>query len=70
MVHVDLVWPYMVMHYGVAYMLTAMSMINPVTSWLEISQVPVYQYHDPKKKDVEMCMDVTSSRVSQLFNDN
>ena len=67
---VDLVGPYTILNNDKALTLTAMTMIDPVTSWFEIVQVPTYLYADPKTGKTELRTDVTSARISQLFNNN
>ena len=46
----------------------AMTMIDPVTSWFEIVQIPVIEVRNPKTKEKELKIDITSARISQLFN--
>eukprot|EP00957_Ditylum_brightwellii_P145519 11079953-Ditylum_brightwellii.AAC.1 len=41
-------------------------MIDPITSWFEIVQIPVYQYHPPKKKEPEIHTDMTLAQLSQF----
>eukprot|EP00957_Ditylum_brightwellii_P032968 2499918-Ditylum_brightwellii.AAC.1 len=47
-----------------------MTMINPGSSLVKTALVPVYQYNDPKKKESEMCTDMMSAQIIQLFNNN
>ena len=52
-------------------MFTAVTMINPITSWFEIVQIPVSQeYKNPKKKEPEMCMNMMLAQLSQSFYNN
>eukprot|EP00957_Ditylum_brightwellii_P113403 8646643-Ditylum_brightwellii.AAC.1 len=67
---VDCAGPYTIINKGIIYTITAMTMIDPVSSWFEIALVPVYQYNDPKKKEPEMCTTMTSAQISQLFNND
>ena len=75
-VHIDLVGPYTLtakqsvpggttiekdLH------LTCMTMIDPVTGWFEIVEVPYYNIDDIKSKG-QQSIDKTSARISQLFN--
>ena len=70
MVCVDCAGPYTVINKGITYTIAAMTMINPVSSWFKIALVPVYQYKDTKKKEPEMCTNMISAQISQLFNNN
>ena len=46
--------------------LTAMTMVDPVTGWFEITEVPYYSIEDAKR-DENQCVDKSSARISQLF---
>ena len=66
----DLVGPYTIKNKHKKYTLTAMMMIDPISSWFEIAKVPVVSYVDPETKELESWTDITSARTSQLFNNN
>ena len=65
---VDCVGPYTIINNNKSYQLMAMTMIDPVTSWFEIVQIPVIEVRNPKTKEKELKIDITSARISQLFN--
>ena len=76
-VHVDLIGPYSVRANqfqtdgSIAQkelQLTCMTMIDPVTGWFEIAEVPNYIIEDVKNKKVLESIDKTSARISRLFD--
>ena len=50
------------------FSLTCMTMIDPVTGWFEIVEVPNYVIDDLEKKTTTESVDKSSARISQLFN--
>ena len=45
-----------------------MTMIDPVTGWFEILEVPNYITNNMIKKFTAEAMDKSSARISRLFN--
>ena len=48
--------------------LTCMTMLDPVTGWFEIVEVPNYVIEDIKHKTTRETVDKTSARISRLFD--
>ena len=48
--------------------LTCMTMIDPVTGWFEIVEIPSYIVVDIKNKNLQESIDKSSARVSRLFD--
>ena len=45
-----------------------MTMLDPVTGWFEIAEVPSYIVHNVEKKLVDLEIDKSSARVGRLFD--
>ena len=76
-VHVDLIGPYSISTkqqqtddtvIDKTFQLTCMTMIDPVTGWFEIVEVPNYIIKDLKKKISQQTIDKSSARISLLFD--
>ena len=76
-VHTDLVGPYSIKakQYQpdgsiseIELQLTCMTMLDPVTGWFEIVEVPNYIIEDLKTKTTSESIDKTSARISRLFD--
>ena len=76
-VHVDLIGPYSLTAkqfqpqgkiLEVELRLTCMTMIDPVTGWFEIVEVPNYIVEDIENKTTRETVDKTSARISRLFD--
>jgi hypothetical protein len=76
-VHVDLVGPYTVTTQQFqpdgsiqtkTLQLTCMTMLDPVTGWFEIVEVPNFIVEDVQKKLISQHIDKSSARISRLFD--
>ena len=76
-VHVDLIGPYSLTAKQFQpdgetitseLRLTCMTMLDPVTGWFEIAEVPNYIVHNVIKKLVDLEIDKSSARVGRLFD--
>ena len=76
-VHVDLIGPYSLTanqnqpHGGIKEVelrLTSMTMVDPVTGWFEIVEVPNYIVEDVEQKLTPATIDKSSARISRLFD--
>ena len=77
-VHIDLVGPYSLTEkqyhpdgsiQSKELQLTCMTMLDPVTGWFEIVEVPNYIVVDVKNKmDHQQLIDKSSTRISRLFD--
>ena len=76
-VHVDLIGPYSLTAQqfqpdgetaSTELRLTCMTMLDPVTGWFEIAEVPDYIVDDVKNKNVTREIDKSSARISRLFD--
>ncbi len=76
-VHIDLIGPYSLTAkqfqpqgkiLEVELRLTCMTMIDPVTGWFEIVEVPNYIVEDVENKTTRETVDKTSARISRLFD--
>ena len=76
-VHVDLVGPYSLMAKqsqpqgdikNVELRLTCMTMIDPVTGWFEIAEVPNYIVNDLVNQTTQENVDKSSARISRIFD--
>ena len=76
-VHVDLVGPYSINAQQFQpdgsvetkdFQLTCMTMVDPVTGWFEIVEVPTYIVKDVKKGISQQAIDKSSARISRLFD--
>jgi hypothetical protein len=77
-VHIDLIGPYTVTAKQMTpsdkiakqdLHLTAMTMIDPATGWIEIGKVPYYGIEDILNKGCEY-VNKSSAQCSQLFNNS
>jgi len=76
-VHTDLIGPYTITAKQIQpdgttkekeFHLTCMTMIDPVTGWFEIVEVPNFIIEDIKNKQFRETIDKTSARISRLFD--
>ena len=76
-VHVDLIGPYAITAkqfqpdgkiLDKELQLTCMTMIDPVTGWFEIKEVPNIIVQDVQKKTVKETIDKSSARISRIFD--
>ena len=76
-VHTDLIGPYTILAkqfqpdgtiIDVELSLTCMTMIDPVTGWFEIVEVPSFIIDDIKNKTTQEAIDKSSARISRLFD--
>jgi hypothetical protein len=76
-VHIDLIGPYSINAQqfqtngtttAKEFQLTCMTMIDPVTGWFEIAEVPTFIIEDVKTKTFRESIDKTSARISRLFD--